>query len=86
MLVDASQLEKLVEQLSEWLGPPTEINVGRPVGLFGYANKARYRGPGWTLHTDQRRSNGQLWVQGYLTFDNPKMETLYRLKFTLDQK
>lgn len=85
ILIDAGLLDRIVKQLSDWLGPPTEVNVGRPVGLLGHPNKARYRGPGWTVRTDQRRADGMLWVQGYLEFDNPKMETLYRLKYTPEQ-
>lgn len=73
-------IDLAINALTNWLGAPTTINNGRVIGL-GAITKAKWTGPGWLLYTDHKRTSthGTI-VEAFLTFDNSKNETIWRLK------
>lgn len=76
------QIDMAITALTNWLGEPTTKSNGRPIGVLGHMSKAKWMGPGWIIHTDHfRTGNGsQMSVRAFLSFADPKNETIWRLK------
>jgi hypothetical protein len=79
--IDYSEIDRVLVALQEMFPGPIETFSGRPIGL-GAITKAKWNGPGWSMWSDHHRtSNHSLKVTVTLQFQQPKMATLFCLRY-----
>lgn len=72
--------DEALTALQNLFGGAVEHFNGRPIGV-GAITKARWVGHGWVMWSDHfRGSDHSLHVRIMISFDEAKMETLFRLK------
>lgn len=79
--INYGEIQDVVEILDSQYGKFLQKQSGRPIGM-GAESKAKWMGEGWIVHTDHFRTQGPgNTIKAFLSFGDPRQETIFRLKY-----
>ena len=74
------EIHDVIEILDSGYGKFLKKQEGRTIGA-GAETKAKWMGEGWIVHTDHFRTGGRgMTVKAFLSLDDARVETIFRLK------